>query len=124
MSKKHKRTEGENHSIPADIVFVTTSDTWILPRSDNQRDFVQKVREKDLVVAIGPAGVGKTFLAVAMALQALKEEKIERIILTRPVVTTRLGTLRVSFTLPSASFTTISRCPFVLVLEVNIFYIP
>lgn len=58
----------------------------IRPRSPNQLKYLKAIEKSDIVVAIGPAGTGKTFLAVAMALKFLREKKVERIILTRPAV--------------------------------------
>jgi phosphate starvation-inducible protein PhoH and related proteins len=55
-------------------------------KSRGQVDYVEAIRANDIVFGIGPAGTGKTYLAVAMAVQALKERKVERIILTRPAV--------------------------------------
>lgn len=55
-------------------------------RNPKQADYFNKVRNNDVVFAIGPAGTGKTFLAVAMALNALKNNEIEKIILSRPAV--------------------------------------
>ncbi len=58
----------------------------IRPRTEMQKDYVDAIAASDMVVAIGPAGTGKTYLAVACALAALKSGSIHRIILTRPVV--------------------------------------
>ncbi|GBD05125.1 PhoH-like protein [bacterium HR20] len=58
----------------------------IRPRTDRQREYVEKVSRSDIVFAIGPAGTGKTYLAVAMALAALRSNRVQRIILTRPAV--------------------------------------
>jgi phosphate starvation-inducible PhoH-like protein len=58
----------------------------IKARSPKQKEYFQKVIENDLVFAIGPAGTGKTFMAVAMALNALKNNEVSRIILSRPAV--------------------------------------
>ncbi len=55
-------------------------------KSKGQIDYVEAIRAHDVVFGIGPAGTGKTYLAVAMAVQALKARKVERIILTRPAV--------------------------------------
>jgi len=55
-------------------------------RTKKQQEYVEKVRSSDLVFAIGPAGTGKTYLAVAMALAALKSGEIQKIILSRPAV--------------------------------------
>lgn len=60
----------------------------IKTKTAKQLEYVQKVAENDIVFAIGPAGTGKTFLAVAMALAELKKNKIEKIILSRPAVET------------------------------------
>jgi phosphate starvation-inducible PhoH-like protein len=56
------------------------------PKSLNQQDYIQAIREHDLVFGIGPAGTGKTYLAMAMALTLLQEKQFNRIILTRPAV--------------------------------------
>ena len=58
----------------------------VAARTPNQRRLVEAVRKNDMVFAIGPAGSGKTYTAVALAVQALKEKKVRRIILTRPAV--------------------------------------
>lgn len=55
-------------------------------RSKNQNRYLQAIREKDIVIGIGPAGTGKTYLAVAAAIDALKKKQVARIILTRPAV--------------------------------------
>jgi phosphate starvation-inducible PhoH-like protein len=58
----------------------------VLPKSANQRRYLEAIREQDMVFAIGPAGTGKTYLAVAMALSYLSEKRVDRIILVRPAV--------------------------------------
>jgi phosphate starvation-inducible protein PhoH and related proteins len=58
----------------------------VSPRSPNQHTYMEAIREKDMVFGIGPAGTGKTYLAVAMALAYLKDRRVERIILARPAV--------------------------------------
>jgi len=58
----------------------------VRPRTPNQKAYVNAIFSHDLVVGIGPAGTGKTYLAVACALAALKENKVSKIVLTRPVV--------------------------------------
>ncbi len=58
----------------------------VVPRSRNQLRYVRSIEEHDLVFAIGPAGTGKTYLAVAKAMACLLEKRVERIILTRPAV--------------------------------------
>ena len=58
----------------------------IVARSSGQRNYVDAIQKHDVVFGIGPAGTGKTYLAVAMAVAALKKERVARIILTRPAV--------------------------------------
>src|SRR5947208_11694047 len=58
----------------------------VVARSANQRAYVEAIQKHDVVFGIGPAGTGKTYLAVAMAVAALKREQVSRIILTRPAV--------------------------------------
>jgi len=58
----------------------------VVARSANQRAYVEAIQKHDVVFGIGPAGTGKTYLAVAMAVAALKKEQVSRIILTRPAV--------------------------------------
>src|SRR6267378_1075146 len=67
---------------------ITTSSRKppIVARSANQRAYVEAIQKHDVVFGIGPAGTGKTYLAVAMAVAALKKEQVARIILTRPAV--------------------------------------
>jgi phosphate starvation-inducible PhoH-like protein len=67
----------------------------VVPKSANQRRYVEAIRDNDLVFGIGPAGTGKTYLAVAMAATLLNERRIKRIILARPAVEAgeRLGFL-------------------------------
>ncbi len=56
------------------------------PKTDGQRQYVNKIMDSEITFGIGPAGTGKTYLAVAMAVQFLKDKKVKRIILTRPAV--------------------------------------
>lgn len=70
----------------ADVVVVTPNRRTITPKSANQKRYVQSIRTHDLTFGIGPAGTGKTYLAMAMAVQALSEHKVKRIILARPAV--------------------------------------
>jgi phosphate starvation-inducible PhoH-like protein len=70
----------------SDVLYVTYTGKKIVPLSNNQKKYVSAIKEYDLVIGIGPAGTGKTFLAVASALNMLESGKVSRIVLTRPVV--------------------------------------
>lgn len=67
-------------------VEVFLPNTTITPRTDGQREYMEAVLKNDLTFCLGPAGTGKTFLAVAVALSLLKSGKIKRIVLARPAV--------------------------------------
>lgn len=69
-----------------DVIHVFKKNKEIRPRTLGQQKYVEAVRKNDIVFAIGPAGTGKTYLAVAIALSALKNEEVDRIILVRPAV--------------------------------------
>ena len=58
----------------------------VVPKTVGQKNYIEAIRNHDLCFGIGPAGTGKTYLAMAMAVAALREEKVSRIILTRPAV--------------------------------------
>ena len=74
---------------------IKTPKKSVIPRSEKQKNYIRALKESDIVISAGPAGTGKTFLAVAVALTMLLEKKIERIILSRPAVEAgeRLGFL-------------------------------
>ena len=65
---------------------TSTKKATVTPKTVGQKRYVEAIRQHDVTFGIGPAGTGKTYLAMAMAVQALKEEKVSRIILTRPAV--------------------------------------
>ena len=69
-----------------DKVYVTTRNRVISPKTPNQKIYIDSIRENDVVFGIGPAGTGKTYLAVAMAVSALVSGTVRSIILTRPAV--------------------------------------
>ncbi len=78
-----------------DTVFISSKKRVITPKSIAQRSYIDAMRNADMILAIGPAGTGKTYLAMAMAASYLLEKKVQRIILTRPAVEAgeRLGFL-------------------------------
>src|SRR3954466_15941965 len=78
-----------------DLIATTVRGKRITPQSVNQRAYVDAIRKHDLVFGIGPAGTGKSFLAAAMGVAALRDRKVARLILTRPAVEAgeRLGVL-------------------------------
>jgi phosphate starvation-inducible PhoH-like protein len=80
---------------PTDLGTVRVTRGTIRARGRHQRDYLVNIRSKDLSFGIGPAGTGKTYLAVACAVEALQTEKIRRVVLTRPAVEAgeRLGFL-------------------------------
>ena len=69
-----------------DKVYLTSRNRVISPKSVNQKKYIDAIRKNDIVFGIGPAGTGKTYLAVAMAVSALTSERVRSIILTRPAV--------------------------------------
>ena len=69
-----------------DKVYVTTQHLVISPKTRNQKTYIDAIHQNDIVFGIGPAGTGKTYLAVAMAVSALVNKQVRSIILTRPAV--------------------------------------
>ena len=69
-----------------DTVFITSKKKAITPKSQAQKNYIDAMRQHDIVFGIGPAGTGKTYLAMAMAVSALSKGVVDRIILTRPAV--------------------------------------
>ena len=68
------------------VVAITHRGKQIRCKTLGQQEYVQAIREHELTFAVGPAGTGKTYLAMALAVVALKNKEIERIVLTRPAV--------------------------------------
>ena len=77
---------GEAPPLPKDAIVVTAFGKVLRPRGDKQKLYVEAIQRGDLTFGIGPAGTGKTYLAVACALASLKSRQVSRIVLTRPVV--------------------------------------
>jgi len=70
----------------AERIQTSTRKANVVPKTVGQKKYVEAIRTHDVCFGIGPAGTGKTYLAMAMAVAALREEKVSRIILTRPAV--------------------------------------
>ena len=87
--------EEKNNSKEKIEYIIRTPKRSVIPRSERQKKYVRALKESDIIISAGPAGTGKTYLAVAVALTMLLEKKIERIILSRPAVEAgeRLGFL-------------------------------
>jgi phosphate starvation-inducible PhoH-like protein len=81
-----KQPEVDLSEVYEDVLAAVGSRQRIAAKNLSQRRYIQLIRERDLVIAIGPAGTGKTYLAMAMAVAALNRHEVSRIILTRPAV--------------------------------------
>jgi phosphate starvation-inducible PhoH-like protein len=92
LLEEHSPQGLENYS-PSEALNLSRKS--VAPKSLNQQEFIQAIKNYDLVFGIGPAGTGKTYLAMAMALSFLQDKQVDRIILTRPAVEAgeRLGFL-------------------------------
>ena len=84
LAERHEHPELTEHFLDARIQFSGRKD--VVPKSDHQRQYIQAIKRHDLVFGIGPAGTGKTYLAVAMAASMLLDKRVKRIILARPAV--------------------------------------
>lgn len=85
LDLSHTNGNTLNRDVDSAILF-TTSGGVIKPKNEGQRKIVQAARHNDIAFAIGPAGTGKTYLAVALAVAALKARTVKRIVLSRPAV--------------------------------------
>jgi phosphate starvation-inducible PhoH-like protein len=85
-----KALQGSNdidlHSIYLDKIEIMSKKLFVTPKTAGQKAYVDAIRQFDIVFGIGPAGTGKTYLAMAMAINALKLGHVSRIVLTRPAV--------------------------------------
>ena len=93
LVERDPETRLTDHFVDAKI--KPSSKKAVVPKSANQRRYIEAIRSNDLVFGIGPAGTGKTYLAVAMAMSFLNEKRVRRILLARPAVEAgeRLGFL-------------------------------
>ena len=78
--------EAEDLGSLSDVICVTMKGKPIRPKTVGQKKYVDAIKKNTVTIGVGPAGTGKTFLAVAMAVEALRNKKVSRIILTRPAV--------------------------------------
>ena len=85
MSVNHNRNE-KNSNIRSLDNLIKTPKKSVIARSHKQSEYIKSLRENDIVMALGPAGTGKSYLAVSVAITMLFEKKIERVILSRPAV--------------------------------------
>ncbi len=81
-----KPREKRSAEVPKEGIFQTSSGKQIGPKTKGQREYVEAIKKHDIVFGMGPAGTGKTYLAMACAVEALKKQEVRRIILTRPAV--------------------------------------
>jgi phosphate starvation-inducible PhoH-like protein len=81
-----KGDENKIDELVDDVVCITSKGKKIKPKTVGQKKYTQAIREHDVVFGIGPAGTGKTYLAMAMAVNAFKNKEVNKIILTRPAV--------------------------------------
>ena len=81
-----KNTEVEKSNIKSFKQLIQTPRKSVIARSERQSDYIKALKENDIVMSLGPAGTGKSFLAVSVAVTLLMEKKIERVILSRPAV--------------------------------------
>ena len=82
----HVKHGAERMSVAADDILLTYRGRAIRPKTAGQRRYIESIRKSTITFGIGPAGTGKTYLAMAMAVAALKRKEVGRIVLTRPVV--------------------------------------
>ena len=73
-------------TLPGEQIRTSARKAAVAPKTIGQKQYIDAIRKNDITLGVGPAGTGKTYLAVAMAVTALKEESVARIILTRPAV--------------------------------------
>ncbi|MBP1746118.1 MAG: PhoH family protein [Deltaproteobacteria bacterium] len=79
-------TQGDMEELHKDQIYIMPSKKVITPKSKNQKLYLDAIKTHDMVIGIGPAGTGKTYLAMAMALSSYFRKEVSRIILTRPAI--------------------------------------
>lgn len=86
LSLCFENKESEIVNIDSDLICHTINGKPIKPKTLGQKSYVDQIRKKMIVFGMGPAGTGKTYLAMAMAIQAFKNDEVSKIILTRPAI--------------------------------------
>ena len=86
MLSVKKNFEIENSNIKSFKQLIKTPKKSVIARSEKQSEYIKALKENDIIMSLGPAGTGKSFLAVSVAITLLMEKKIERVILSRPAV--------------------------------------
>ena len=86
LSLAVENREGELVEIDSDIVCRTVQGKPVKPKTAGQKEYIDLIRKKMIVFGVGPAGTGKTYLAMAMAIEAFRRDDVGRIILTRPAI--------------------------------------
>ncbi len=81
-----KNLEIENSNVKSFKQLIKTPKKSVIARSEKQSDYIKALKENDIIMSLGPAGTGKSFLAVSVAITLLMEKKIDRVILSRPAV--------------------------------------
>jgi len=81
-----KNIDNEESNVKSFKQLIKTPRKSVIARSEKQSDYIKALRENDIILSLGPAGTGKSFLAVSVAVTLLIEKKIERVILSRPAV--------------------------------------
>ena len=86
IGNNSKTEKKEDHSSEGDVIVFGNTGLVVKARTPNQRKMVEGILKNDMLFAVGPAGTGKTYTAVALAVRALKNREVKKIILTRPAV--------------------------------------
>ena len=86
LSVNKNLNSNNNSNVQSFAQIIKTPRKSVIARSQKQSDYIKALRENDIVMALGPAGTGKSFLAVSVAITLLMEKKVERVILSRPAV--------------------------------------
>ncbi len=84
--KKNIDTDKKRSNVQSLEQLIKTPRKSVIARSEKQSEYIKSLKEKDIVMALGPAGTGKSFLAVSVAITLLMEKKVKRVILSRPAV--------------------------------------